>query len=328
MKPTESGLSPSQGFLSAQMKEMPELRGGALADYSILEYSPVLDSANFTPEHWKRIASDIAENYDSYDAFIVLHGTDTMAYTASALPFMLHGLGKTVILTGSQLPLCMHRNDARENLITTFILASEYVIPEVCVYFGNCLYRGCRTTKVSTSRFEAFDSPNALPLGVAGTSIDVYDDRIRSCKSDARLTLRTIDPAPVATFRLFPGVSIEVLENVLSTPLQGLVLETYGAGNGPTNNPLFLQTLRDATDRGIVIVNRSQCFHGATSAEGDYATGRAMQDAGVISGRDITVEAAITKLMFLFSQGLTPEQVREQMKTNLVGEVSENATKG
>ena len=323
MKPTDSGLRPCQGFLSAQMDEMPELRGGDSADYTILEYSPILDSANFTPAHWQRIASDIAENYDSYDAFVILHGTDTMAYTASALPFMLDGLNKTVIITGSQLPLCMRRNDARDNLITAFILASENVIPEVCVYFGSRLLRGCRTTKVSTSSFVAFDSPNALPLGIAGTSIDVYRQRVREPDPNAKLQVHEIVPAQVATFRLFPGVSVEVLNNVLCTPLKGLVLETYGTGNGPTDDPAFLRVLQQATDQGIVIINRSQCFHGGAAVRGAYETGRAMQDVGVISGRDITVEAAITKLMYLFSQGGTPSQVRQQMTTNLVGEMSD-----
>ncbi len=329
MKPTERGFRPAQGFLETQMARMPELHDETMPEFVVKEYDPVLDSANFTPLDWQRMAGDIADHYQDFDAFLLLHGTDTMAYTASALPLMLEGVDKPVILTGSQLPLCLRRNDARENLITAMIIATEFPVPEVCVYFGSRLLRGCRTTKASTSNFDAFDSPNEPPLGLVGTHIQVFARRIRqrppADRTQKALAVRDIRPAKLATFRLFPGVTPDVLDNVLQTPLQGMVLESYGAGNGPSNDRAFLSTLRSAVERGVTIVNLSQCQHGGVS-QNDYATGRALTDVGVISGGDMTVEAAITKLMFLFSQNLSVDQVKRQMAKNLVGELSEPLT--
>lgn len=324
MKATESGYRPAAGFLAEQLAAFPEMRGGQMPEFDIIEYDPLLDSANFTPADWRRIADNIAQSHGDYDAFLVLHGTDTMAYTASALPFMLPGLSKNVILTGSQLPLCLRRTDARENLITAMIVASEYDVPEVCVLFGSVLLRGCRTTKISASSFDAFDSPNAAPLATIGTNIRVYGDRVRIPESiqTGPLQVQSISGAGVATLRLFPGFSAAILGNVLQTPLRGLVLESYGAGNGPSNDAEFLKVLRDAADRDIVIVNISQCRHGEV-AQTEYATGRAMHDAGVVSGRDMTVEAALTKLMFLFDHCDSVEQVRQDIGRNLVGEITE-----
>ncbi len=208
-------------------------------------------------------------------------------------------------------------------------IATEFPVPEVCVYFGSRLLRGCRTTKASTSNFDAFDSPNEPPLGLVGTHIQVFARRIRqrppADRTQKALAVRDIRPAKLATFRLFPGVTPDVLDNVLQTPLQGLVLESYGAGNGPSNDRAFLSTLRSAVERGVTIVNLSQCQHGGVS-QNDYATGRALTDVGVISGGDMTVEAAITKMMFLFSQNLSVDQVKRQMAKNLVGELSEPLT--
>jgi L-asparaginase len=324
MKAGPSGYRPAAGFLGEQLQAFPEMRGGQMPGFEIIEYDPLLDSANFTPADWRRIAGDIAEKHDKYDAFLVLHGTDTMAYTASALPLMLPGLSRNVIVTGSQLPLCLRRTDARENLITAMIVASEYDIPEVCVLFGSVLLRGCRSTKVSATSFDAFDSPNAPPLATIGTHIRVFADRIRypESRQGGPLQVRSIAGSGVATLRLFPGFDPRILANVLQTPLRGLVLESYGAGNGPSDNQDFLQVLRDADQRGIVIVNISQCRHGEVS-QTEYATGRAMHDAGVVSGRDMTVEAALTKLMFLFDHCDSVEQVKQQIGTNLVGEITE-----
>ena len=320
---TKSGYRPAPGFLQARMAKMPEFEDPTMPSFSICEYDPLLDSSNISPDVWQRIANDIQKNYDKYDAFVVLHGTDTMAYTASALPFMLEGLEKTVILTGSQLPLCLRRNDARENLIAAMILASEYVIPEVCVFFGNRLLRGCRTTKTSATNFNAFDSPNEPPLGWAGTTIQVHQQRIRQIEhaKQRKLAVVEIRPAKIGSFRLFPGFSVDVLENVLHTPLEGLVLETYGAGNGPAHDASFVETLRKATDRGVVIVNRSQCPHGSVSQD-DYETGQILRDAGVVAGHDITFEAAITKLMFLFSSHHSIDEIKSKMNECLVGEIT------
>lgn len=324
MKATESGYRPAAGFLAEQLSEFPEMRGGQMPEFEIIEYDPLLDSANFTPIDWRRIADDIARSRGNYDAFLVLHGTDTMAYTASALPLMLPGLSRNVILTGSQLPLCLRRTDARENLITAMIVASEYKVPEVCVLFGSVLLRGCRTTKISASSFDAFDSPNAPPLATIGTNIRVYTDRIRFPQSGASgpLQVQSISGAGVATLRLFPGFNSAILANVLQTPLRGLVLESYGAGNGPSNDKNFLRVVREAVDRDIVIVNVSQCRHGEVF-QTEYATGRALHDAGIVSGGDMTIEAALTKLMYLFDHCETVDHVKQEIGRNLVGEITE-----
>ncbi|MGI9516678.1 MAG: asparaginase [Pirellulaceae bacterium] len=323
MKPTDSGYRPAPGFLEHQLVDLARQWGAQMPAFDVTEYDPLLDSANFCPRDWRRIADDIAVHYYEYEAFLVLHGTDTMAYTASALALMLRGLNKNVILTGSQLPLCLRRNDARENLITGMILASAHSVPEVCVLFGSVLLRGCRATKVSATSFDSFDSPNSRPLGTIGTHIRVFQHRIRTPDTSLpTLKILPLENAAVATLRLFPGIDSRVLENVLQTPLQGLVLEVYGAGNGPSKDAAFLDALRQATERGVVIVSLSQCRHGSVSPT-DYATGRALMDAGVVSGRDMTVEAALTKLMFLFSQGLDPDGVRQQIATDLAGELTD-----
>ena len=260
MKPTEAGYRPVGGFLQQQLRAISELHDGQLPDFEIIEYDPLLDSANFTPRDWLRIARDIARYYDQFDAFLILHGTDTMAYTASALPLMLPGLNKNVILTGSQLPLCLRRNDARDNLITALIVAGEYRVPEVCVLFGNVLLRGCRTTKISATSFDSFDSPNAPPLATIGTRIRMYSERIRFPETTAETELQVlpIQEAGLGTLRMFPGLDPAILGNLLQTPLRGLVLESYGSGNGPSNNRGFLDVLGEAIDRGVVIVNVSQ----------------------------------------------------------------------
>ncbi len=323
MKPAESGYRPAPGYLAEQLAEFPELRGGQMPGFEIIEYDPLLDSADFSPAEWRRIADDVARGYDEFDAFVVLHGTDTMAYTASALPFMLPGLGKNVIVTGSQLPLCLRRSDARENLITAMIVAGEYDVPEVCVLFGSVLLRGCRTTKVSATRFDAFESPNWPPLANIGTEIRVFPQRIRfpETRRTGPLEVLPITPNGIATVRLFPGLSARVMENVLQTPLRGLILESYGSGNGPSSDRDFLSVLREAVDRGVVIVNLSQCRHGGV-APTDYASGRALHDAGVVSGGDMTVEAALTKLMFLFGQHGDTQRVKQELTRDLAGEVT------
>lgn len=324
MRRTEKGFSPDSNLLDQQLAEIKGKWGNQMPDFDVHNYSPLLDSANFRPVDWLRIANDILEHYDDFDAFLILHGTDTMAYTASALAFMLKGLQKNIILTGSQLPLSLRRNDARENLITAMIIASEYRVPEVSVLFGNALLRGCRTTKTSAASFAAFASPNAPPLGTIGTQIQVFEERVHGSEDATDpFSIRPIQNAAVATLRLFPGMDSRVLENLLQTPLQGLVLEAYGSGNGPSNDRQFLDTLHQATERGIVIVNLSQCRHGSV-AQHDYATGRALSDAGLVSGVDMTIEATLTKLMYLFSQKLSIDEIRNAVGNNLVGELTAN----
>ena len=321
MKRTRKGYEPKTGYLQQQMEAIPELRHSSMPSVTVHEYEPLLDSSNMTPAEWVKIAHDIDANYARYDGFVVLHGTDTMAYTASALPFMLHGLGKPVLITGSQIPLCEVRNDARENLITSLLIAASYDIPEVCLYFGGKLLRGCRAVKVSASGFAAFDSPNVPPLGTVGIDIDINWELVR--KPRRRQTLRVDDfgTAVVSALRLFPGISPELVRNVLRPPLQGLVLEAYGVGNGPENDRDFIAALAEATSRGVVIVDCTQCLEGSVDL-GEYATGSALARAGVISGYDMTAEAALAKMYYLFSRGWAPAKVKREMQRDLRGELT------
>jgi len=321
MQRTKSGYVPRSGSLQRQMKEMPELRHPSMPSYTVHEYDPLLDSSNMTPAEWVKIARDIEANYEKYDGFVVLHGTDTMAYTASALPFLFDGLRKPVIITGSQIPLCEIRNDARENLITSLMLAANYAIPEVCLYFGGKLLRGCRATKVSADGFAAFDSPNSLPLGTVGIGIDVNWSLVRKAKGKKKISVPELTRPVVSALRLFPGISPELVRNVLRPPLQGLVLEAYGVGNGPDKDAAFIDALTDATRRGVVIVDCTQCLEGTVNLH-EYATGSALARAGVISGFDMTAEAALAKLYYLLGRRYKPERVKLEMGKDLRGEIT------
>jgi L-asparaginase len=316
------GYLPAPGSLGALMASMREFKQPGMPRYTIHEYTPLLDSSNILPDDWWTIAQDIAAHYEAYDGFVVLHGTDTMAYTASALAFMLEGLRKPVILTGSQIPLVELRNDARENLITSLLIAARYPVPEVCLYFANKLLRGCRAVKVSADDLDAFASPNYLPLGEAGVGINIAWERALPLPPEGSpLKIRRLRQSYVGALRLFPGITAPVLNNLLQPPLQGLVLEAYGVGNGPDRDPAFLSALKEAVDRGVVIVDCTQCLQGTVDLDG-YATGNALKTAGVISGYDMTSEAALTKLYYLFSQGYPPDEVKAQVKASLRGELT------
>ena len=321
---TENGFQPVAGYLAQQMAQMDELRQPPMPEFEIIEHDPPVDSSNMTTDIWRTIAGEIQLNYSRFDGFVILHGTDTMAYSASALAFMLPDLNKPVIFTGAQLPLGQIRNDARENLKTAMMLAANYSIPEVGLFFGDHLFRGCRSTKVSATRFDAFDSPNYPPLATVGTSIEIFEDRIRSRQSESdkkTLEVKPMQSAEIASFRLFPGMSVDMLRHVLKRPLKGLVLETYGDGNGPTNDSKFVDALHEATDNGMVVLGCTQCIHGGMT-QTSYATGTALTKAGVIPGRDMTVEASLIKMMFLFSQELPVDEIRTQLADNLAGELS------
>ena len=322
MKPTPEGYKTEPGYLAALMAKMRSLKSPTMPAYELHEYDPLLDSSNMTPVDWLHIAQDIAEHYAEFDGFVVIHGTDTMAYTASALAFMLQDLGKPVILTGSQIPLCEVRNDARENLITAMVLAANYQIPEVCLYFGDKLMRGCRTVKVSADGFEAFDSPNCPPLGRVGVDIEIDWGLIRPLPSPLNpLKIQPIHKTRISSLRLFPGLSQEIVAHILQPPLKGLVLEAFGVGNGPTNNAEFMAALQAANQRGVIIVDCTQCLDGSVDLN-DYATGSALAAVGVISGYDLTVEAALAKLFYLFSQNLPVADIKSLMQTNLRGELT------
>lgn len=322
MKLSEKGYIPTRGFITEQMTRMPELQHSDMPEYTIFEYETLLDSSNMTPENWNIIAQDIANRYEDYDGFIILHGTDTMAYTASALSFMLGNLKKPVILTGSQLPLAEIRTDAYATLVTTLLIASRYPVPEVCIYFNNKLLRGNRARKMNTHDFNAFGSPNYPALATIGIDIKTRE-KLWLSLNNTPFKLKLIKPTSLAYLRLFPGMSVDILEKILQLPLQGLVLETYGSGNAPNNPSRFLEILDHATARNIVIMNCSQCVQGGVNMR-TYATGNSLHKAGVISGYDMTPEATLAKLYYLFSKGLETPEIKKQMQACLRGELSEN----
>ncbi|ASQ47371.1 asparaginase [Legionella clemsonensis] len=316
---TSRGYEPAIGYVQTALAQIPALKGPQMPDYLIKEYEPLLDSSNMTLTDWNRIATDIANEYQHFDGFVIFHGTDTMAYTASALSFMLENLGKPVIVTGSQIPLSEVRNDALDNIITSLWLCAHQPIHEVCIYFNQQLLRGNRSQKVSAQRFNAFESPNYPHLANIGINIELHK-KVMLPKPTELFHLQTLEPQFIANFRLFPGFATNVLDYILQQPLKGLVLESYGAGNAPNNDPHFLHSLKEACERGVVIVNCSQCQQGHVEMS-QYATGYTLKQAGLISGHDMTPEAAHCKLLYLFSKNLSLQQVKELMETNLCGEL-------
>lgn len=316
---TARGYEPAPGYVETALAQIPTLKHADMPEYVIKEYKPLLDSSNMTVNEWNRIANDIALEYDQFDGFIVFHGTDTMAYTASALSFMLEHLNKPVIVTGSQIPLSEVRNDAIDNVITSLWLCAHQPIHEVCIYFNQRLLRGNRTQKVNVQGFNAFDSPNFPHLASIGIDIKVHQHRLLKPPKE-RFHLQTIMPHFIANFRLFPGFASDVLAYILDQPLRGLILETYGAGNAQNNEPRFLQLLKEACERGVIIVNCTQCQQGRVEMD-QYATGHSLKQAGLISGHDITPEAAHCKLLYLLSKNLETAQIKQLMATDLCGEL-------
>ena len=315
-----AGFETEPGNLARLLARLPELDDPAMPGLELVEFQPLLDSSDMVPADWLRIARAIEASYQDVDGFVVLHGTDTLAYTASALSFMLEGLGKPVIITGSQVPLGELRSDARENLVASALLATRSDLHEVCVFFGGKLFRGNRVTKVSASGFDAFDSPNEAVLAEVGVDIVLGPADPRASQGDA-VHVHDLAEVSVAAVRLFPGIEPQLLRTMLSRPVQGVVLETYGAGNAPRRDGALLEVIAEATGRGVVIVNCTQCLRGRVDMSG-YATGAALAGAGVVSGADMTPEAALAKLIWLLGRGLPPAEVSDQLGRNLRGELT------
>ena len=291
-------------------------------------FTPPIDSSDMEPELWSRIVTIIEENYDRYDGFVILHGTDTMSFTASALSFMLEDLMKPVILTGSQLPIGALRTDGKENLITAIEIAAAKtadgspVVPEVCVFFQEKLMRGNRTTKVNSESFGAFNSNNYPTLAKAGTDIQFHTRNIKKYVPGLKLKAHHEYNSNIIILSLFPGIQQEVVERVLETKeLRGVIFRTFGAGNAPQKKWL-VDALKKATAEGKIIINITQCAGGSVHME-RYETGLQLLEAGVISGKDSTVEAALTKLMYLMGKGLPTDEVRRLMGKSLEGEITE-----
>ncbi|MHC4261585.1 MAG: asparaginase [Planctomycetota bacterium] len=320
MRPTDGGYAPEPGYFERRLRECPEFLVPQMPSFEVHEYAPLLDSADMSPDDWLRIAQDVEHNYDRFDGFVVVHGTDTMAFTASALAFMLEGLGKPVVLTGSQIPFGEIRNDARNNLLAAFELAADSRLCEVVVAFDELVMRGCRTRKLDASGLSAFASPNCPPLGRIGSRIELEADRLRQAESGP-LRVQPVGQPVVGAMRLFPGMRASVLENMLKPPLEGMVLGAFGVGNGPIHDGDFLRVLREASERGVVIVATTQCARGRVDLT-SYATGRALADAGVVGGADMTPEAALAKLHYLLNKGLEPAEVREAIGRDLRGELT------
>jgi L-asparaginase len=322
MRATEAGYAPVPGYLSAAVAGVPELVEAEVPELLVNEHAPLLDSANARPADWLAIARDIAARArtDEFDGFVVLHGTDTMAYTASALAFLLRGLGRPVVVTGAQIPIGVLRSDGRQNLLTAVLVAARADVREVCLVFGSRILRGCRAVKESASGFEAFSSPNLPPLGSAGVEIALDPARLQTPEPGGVRLPDALD-APVRLLRLYPGMPADLLRAALAPPARGLVLEAYGAGNLPDRDPELLAALAEGAARGVVVVAVSQCLDGRVDL-GAYAASAPLVAAGAVGGLDLTTEAAYAKLVVLLSEGHPPSEVRTLMTRDLCGELT------
>lgn len=289
--------------------------------YSVHEYEPLLDSSNMTFQDWLQIVDDIWQFYQCFDGFVILHGTDTLAYTSSALSFMLENLGKTVIVTGSQIPIFETRTDGRDNFTSALIIAGNYTIPEVCVLFGAKLIRGNRATKMNTSSLDAFESPNCPPIAKIGINVEVdYRSIFRPC-NDLKFSAHTNLNENVALLRLFPSISTAAIKAALQPPIEGVVLQTFGSGNIPSIRKDLMQELKLAAERGVIIVNCTQCNVG--SVAGIYQTGAILSEIGILPGFDMTPEAALTKLAYVLGKETWSLDMKKQMmQSNLRGELT------
>lgn len=319
MIPGENGYIPSDEKLDDTLAAISDLRKTGMPELEVIQYSPLLDSSNVSVAEWNKMGRTIAENYDRFDGFVILHGTDTMSYSASALSFMLENLDKPVIFTGAQIPLCEIRSDGYSNIVASVLIASEARVKEVCIYFDGRLLRGCRSTKISSDRFAAFASPNFSPLADVGITVEYHQQPFP--EKDGAFRFTEFEDVPVGIIKMFPGIQIRLFESIMTEQLKGVVLETFGSGNIPSGSAgEMIPIIKKAYENGTLIVVCSQCVQGTVTL-GAYETSKALKDIGAVTGKDMTTEAALTKLIYLFSCHYDVELIRKKMSENLRGEI-------
>ncbi len=324
-KNADGSYQPTGGFEQLARLTIAPAIWQQMPKHDYLELTPAIDSADMTPVHWQRIAQTILDNYDDYAGFIVLHGTDTMAYTASMLSFLLLGIDKTVILTGSQIPLVEPCSDGANNLLVSLQLIAKSVVPEVCIYFANQLFRGNRATKISTSSMIAFESTNYPVLGAFENQLKLFQRRwlppslSRFSPSD----LPSLSDGQVAVIYVTPGMPASVMQSAIDGGVKGLVIVSFGSGNVPASNADLMQSLNYASEKGVIVVNVSQCAGGQVDTT--YAASLPLQKAGVVSGGDMTIEAAVTKLLYLLARySGDSEKIRRFLTVDICGEITES----
>ena len=320
MVPGENGYIPSDGKLEEDLAAISDLHKAGMPELEVVQFSPLLDSSNVSVAEGNKMGRTIAENYERFDGFVILHGTDTMSYSASALSFMLENLDKPVIFTGAQIPLCEIRSDGYNNIVSSVLIASEGRVKEVCISFDGKLLRGCRSTKISSDQFAAFASPNFSPLADVGITVE-YHLPEEPQKKKGTFGFTEFENVPVGIIKMFPGIQIKLFESIMTEQLKGVVLETFGAGNIPSGSAgEVIPIIKKAYENGTLIVVCSQCIQGTVTL-GAYETSKTLRDIGAVTGKNMTTEAALTKLIYLFSRHDEIGRIRDKMAENLRGEI-------
>lgn len=321
MTRTERGYEPNGEFFRSAIYGLSDLKAADIPQWDLVETEPLLDSSRISVHEWNKIGKIIADSYEDYDGFVVLHGTDTMAYTASAMSFMLCGLDKPVILTGSQIPLFETRSDGRDNLITSLMIAGSGRVHEVCIYFGGLLLRGNRTMKYSADGMQAFTSPNYPPLATAGISIQYNEAAMRKREEEPFRSVQ-LREVPIGVLKVFPGIRFEHFRPMFTGALRGVVLETFGSGNIPDDNSVLASITAEKNAEQTVTVVCSQCPQGTVNMSA-YEAGSMLRQIGASNGRDMTTEAAVAKMYYLFSTCDDVDVIKDMIGKDLRGELTE-----